>query len=229
MFHARDPQLAQWGQLRDFAPPWSEGEVRPLIDWHEQAGKLPRVHSAILGIKQSAGSLNQLFRWRIAAAIGGVRTIFLIDAVGTQQICVPCNALGVSLVSEKFNNASPYDPPDFSVTAFAGLAEGTTASRVPTLTQFFQQAGPGVVSHDVPQGAQGWRIVGNMAAGAGANPFLIATSYEIQPAEVKYDGPQLVPLAQGGDFLPLPGAARQLVVTFGGFIRYGIQWAIDLG
>jgi len=180
---------------------------------------------------------RHIWRWNLQFGVGGARQAYQIDALGSQNISVPLEALEVSLVNESIPN-SVYQVPDYQVTAYAYVARGDVASDPARYTAFSDHVAAGDFEYIYPpNGATGFRVHGDAAliggTGTFASPLTADVSYALELAGGlfvdSWYGDQLSDLHAAGGFIPVIGGSRRMTIRNNGLqsIEAAIVWQID--
>lgn len=175
---------------------------------------------------------NFSLAWHVRAGVDAISVDYLIDAIGTQQISLPCDAVDVSLLTQIPNLLGAYQSPQLTLRATACIADGATSSRSATYTSQFSVVSLGSVTIAIPNGARAWRLAGNERVDASDlfSPLVvykIPTNYD----GVRLTGFALAQLAASDGFVPLPGQALGgLVITNSttGDVGGYVIWELDL-
>jgi len=223
-------QPQQWGQIRDFDPPWQLNEERPVLQLDPEP-RVPVVKSAILfvDIPDNMAGMFAL-RWRVRAGVAGGTTLFTFDAARLQQITLPAMTFVVSLRATAPGADHAYVSPTQRIKGGVFLADGTVASDAAVFTETFT-VNAGLAQNMIPPpGAVRWRILGDRTAGA--SPYVAACIYAVVGAPgafETYTGADL--LALRPQWIPFPGIAYRVnidnTLNLAG-VQGAIQWAIDL-
>ncbi len=210
---SRKVDPSHFGQAKTFKPPWTENEVRRLAFRDATAvDDLPLTKNVTLSLQNNNQAGVFAFRWQITFGVGGGKTVFEIDANGSQQISLSADTLEIALkCSGLYAPGSPlksqaFGSPVGDVRGVAFLTQTSTATNQPTLTQLVEMpAGPVAgASLLAPTFASGVRICGESDAGA-ANPFLANKTYSIDDTNFGidlYNGTELVTLGRT-TFIPI--------------------------
>jgi len=215
-----------------FAAPNQEGTV---FSWRSSGG--PVVRTMALTLTPGDMPVNEFQRnfqlaWRVRAGVDAISVDYLVDAIGVQQISLPCDAVDVSLLAERPNPLEAYQPPRFTLRATVCIADGATSSRSATYTSQFSVASLAAVTIPIPKGARAWRLAGTDLVGVSTlfSP-LVVCSIAGNQGQVRINGFVLAQLSATDGFLPLMGQALGGLVitnfntgTVGGYVI----WELDL-
>ena len=216
-----------------FAAPNQEATV---FSWRSSGDPVVRTLALTLttagNILANEFARNFQLAWRVRAGVDAISVDYLVDAIGVQQISLPCDAVDVSLLTQMPNLLGAYQPPRLALRATACIADGATSSRAATFTTQFYVGTLGSVTVDIPKGARAWRVAGNEEL----SPLtlfhpLVRYSIPGNYDAVVINGFALAQLAATDGFLPLPGQALGgLVIAnstandVGGYVI----WELDL-
>gem|GEM_PF-4016364 len=216
-----------------FAAPDQEATV---FSWRSSGDPVVRTLALTLttagDILANEFARNFQLAWRVRAGVDAISVDYLIDAIGVQQISLPCDAVDVSLLTQKPNQASAYEPPRVTLRATACIADGATSSRSATFTTQFYVGTLTTFTVAIPKGARAWRVAGNeflspLTLFSPLVRYLIPGNYD----SVVVNGFDLSQLAATDGFLPLPGQAlgglviaNSTAADVGGYII----WELDL-
>lgn len=233
-----------WGSTKSYGKPWADGQVRPVLQKPPYRARVqgrseycvPQVQSLLLIANQkglASASGNFAFRWVLSVGSGGARAEVKLDMLNTQQISVSGENIAVSLVCEKVDPTQSFDEPTgVVIDAAVTIADGNVSSGQSTYTQGVTVAPLTSVTLPIPAMATAFRITGRDTA-LSTNPFVAAFSAKVNTAYVslisEYIGTKLN--QYNGDFIPMPGVARSLVLVNSGAantIECGVQWGLDL-
>jgi len=203
----------------------------------------PVVRTLALTLTAPDVPLNQFNRnfslaWRVRSGVDAISVDYLMDALGTQQVSLPCDAVDVSLLTQVPDQLAAYQAPQFAMRATACIADGAVSSRSATYTSQFFVATSGSVVVKIPQGARAWRLAGNdplIGSALGASPTvfspLVLYSIPGNYDSVTVNGFSLAQLTASDGFLPLPGQALGgLIVSNSTTVGVGgyVIWELDL-
>jgi len=217
-----------------FAAPNQEATV---FSWRSH-GSDPVVRTLALTLSAGVVPINEFFRnftlaWRIRAGVQAISVDYLIDALGTQQVSLPCDAIDVSLLTRVPNDASAYQVPRIALRATACIADGAVSGRSATLTSQFIAAAGSSTTLLIPQGVRAWRLAGFEPPSGFAGPFSPLVTYRTfgNYSSVAITGFELAQLTASDGFVPLTGTALGgLVISNDSAIEVGgfIIWELDL-
>lgn len=229
-----------WGQSKVLGPNFLQGQ--PLIVTFLPTTELatPEVMTVNLGVDflEPFGDLNA-FRWLLKVGVGGSQKSWLVDALPMQQVSLPAHSIECSLLVEPFVVGEFFTDPGVRVRASAFIARGNTGTSSANYTQGFILGAVGDPNASIllpyPSGAVGFRLVGRTPATT-ANP-IFATTIDVNLVSgggastlASYKGLDLLELALGDGYIPLPGGADALIVSNTAALGASgaIQWELDL-
>lgn len=183
-----------------------------------------------------AGALTNNFSlvWHVRCGVEAVSVDYLIDALGTQQITFPCDAVDVSLRAKKLSSGNNFSSPNFPLKATACIADGSVDGFCATYTEAFYVLAGAEQNMPVPAGARGWRVAGPALVGAPTgSPFgaLVNYAFDSYTGAEYWSGFSLESLHQSAGFMPL------IANSLGGLnvnnnsaspVSGQIIWALDL-
>lgn len=224
-----------FGQTKIFAPPWSDGDERVLVqrDPVASAVALPFVKNLVLSLTPQDGTDTggqAAFRWKLRFGVGGGVSSVLVDAIGLQQLSLSADLLTISLVCNVRGRDTGFISPTRNVQGVAFFADGLTSTSQASYTEdIFVPAGT-AVRYFVPPGATSWRVLGNVPAVVTspwqADDFFTLRDYGAGALLDAYQGSVLVNTRS--QFIPT-ARARDILVTAGAnLIQGAIQWGFDL-
>lgn len=236
----RDPRRRvglpqQWGQQQVFvASRFQEGQELVVLQNDGSDEVLPQVRTLLLSLvpKSTPNVGNYAMRWVVRTGVGGASSRIIIDALGTQQISLPSSRFTISLMSEQLFVAiagTTFTQPTADYTANVYVADGTTETQRAQYTQVTSIPAGGLVSLNIPSGANAFRTSSGIGDVARLNTFVF--SLLNGSAAASFLGDSLTAMSYGEDFIPIPGGttSANLVNNAGvGFANPIIQWGLDL-
>lgn len=172
--------------------------------------------------------------WHVRSGIGAVSNDYFLDALGTQQLCLPCDSLDVSLFARPMLSTTAYFPPRIAFKATASIADGSVSGVSATVTTAFSVDASTTVLIAIPPGARAWRLAGGDDPSSPLNyVFSPQMTFYFQNASGSdsWSGYQLAALHVSGGFIPLVGNSIMGLSMFnsGALTVAGqIIWELDL-
>lgn len=223
---------AQWGQGLVIRGAQLQENQEVTILMNDGSGELPQVRTLLLSVipQNRPAFVNNILRWSIRTGVGGASSVFLFDALGTQQISVPSGKFTIALMAQKYDQNVSFGVPtvDYSVNAYIG--NGMTATQRATYTNTETVPATASVNIPIPNGANSFRLMSAAAGDEVDNPLFLV-SFTNATVDATFSGDKLIEnTAYSDSFIPIPGGSIDLFLVNGSATDAHpiIMWGLDL-